>query len=368
MPRKLTINWILPRTGLAGGIKSNRLIAEAMVRRGHDVNLAFLDIRRPWPSPLRVRTFARRLYNTSRLVLAGGKRHHLMKSTANLLPIKRDRIVPDDVPDADVTIGTWWGTMEWIADWPKSKGAKAYFIRHYEIFGGDPDRVDATYRIPCQKLVIARWLQRLMAEKFADPNAVLVPNGVDWTQFDSEPRDMQPVPTVGIVYSWTEWKGIDTAFEAIRLAQQIIPRLRVVCFGSNPLRHSPPQPTNMSFTLRPRQRDIAALYRSADCWLMTSTSEGFGMPGLEAAACRCPIITTRCGGPEDYVNHGVSGYIVDVGDAKAISRHIVDIVSAKAGRWRAMSEASYAVARQFDWDRSAGLLEAALYKAIEEQA
>ena len=33
--KKLTINWVLPRPSLAGGVKSNRLIAEAMVRRGH---------------------------------------------------------------------------------------------------------------------------------------------------------------------------------------------------------------------------------------------------------------------------------------------------------------------------------------------
>lgn len=30
----LAINWVLPRPSLSGGIKSNRLIAEAMVRRG----------------------------------------------------------------------------------------------------------------------------------------------------------------------------------------------------------------------------------------------------------------------------------------------------------------------------------------------
>jgi len=39
----LTINWVSPRPSLAGGVKSNRLIAEAMVRRGHHVNILYVD-------------------------------------------------------------------------------------------------------------------------------------------------------------------------------------------------------------------------------------------------------------------------------------------------------------------------------------
>jgi hypothetical protein len=38
--RQLRINWVLPRSNPGGGIKSNKLIAEAMLRRGHDVRLA----------------------------------------------------------------------------------------------------------------------------------------------------------------------------------------------------------------------------------------------------------------------------------------------------------------------------------------
>ena len=41
--KPLIINWINPRPGMAGGVKSNRLIAEAMVRRGHQVNILYVD-------------------------------------------------------------------------------------------------------------------------------------------------------------------------------------------------------------------------------------------------------------------------------------------------------------------------------------
>jgi len=255
--------------------------------------------------------------------------------------------------------------MEWIRDWPSSKGIKAYFIRHYELHGGDPERVKATYHLPVQKLVIARWLQRLMREEFADPNAILVPNGVDWNQFNSTPRGKAAIPTVGMLYGRQPWKGCDTAFAALLRVQQQLANLRVIVFGSAPLGRHTRLPANLEYHLRPAQNVIPKLYRSSDCWLVCSTSEGFGMPGLEAAACRCPIVSTRCGGPEDYVEDGISGRLVPVGDERAMADATLDILRLDEPAWRKMSEASYSIARRFDWDRSAEILEATLVRIVE---
>ena len=52
----ITINWISPRPGLAGGVKSNRLIAEAMVRRGHRVNIVYVDLPPQMP-PIKCQDF-----------------------------------------------------------------------------------------------------------------------------------------------------------------------------------------------------------------------------------------------------------------------------------------------------------------------
>jgi glycosyltransferase involved in cell wall biosynthesis len=367
--RRLRINWVLSYSGLSGGVKSNRLIAEAMVRRGHQVTIGFLIARQAWPAPWRIRRIARELRHLAhRFRGVQPDDHHLASSTARLVPLVADRIMPSDLPDADVTIATWWETAEWIADWPASKGIKAYFIRHHELHGGDPDRVRATYHLPYLKLVIARWLQRLMADDYGDANAVLVPNGVDWSQFHSSPRERQKVPTVGLMYSPKEWKGSDTAFEAIRMVQATMPNLRVVAFGTDEPATSSKTPANLEFHKLPQQSEIARLYQAADCWIVSSVSEGFGMPGLEAAACRCPIVSTRCGGPEDYVEDGVSGCLVPVSDAAAMSEALRHVLQLDTASWQRMSEASYAIARRFDWDRSAEILERALIAAIDRAA
>ncbi len=52
-------------------------------------------------------------------------------------------------------------------------------------------------------------------------------------------------------------------------------------------------------------------YNGIDVYVCASSSEGFSMSVLEAAACGRPIISTRVGGCEDLIIDGVNGFLVD---------------------------------------------------------
>jgi glycosyltransferase involved in cell wall biosynthesis len=206
-----------------------------------------------------------------------------------------------------------------------------------------------------------------MAEEYGDPDAVLVPNGVDRSQFDSKPRHKSQRPTVGMLYGRQEWKGANTAFESLKRIRDKIPNLRAIAFGSKPLMRNHRPPSWLEFHLRPEQVEIPLLYQKADCWIVPSTTEGFGMPGLEAAACHCPIVSTRCGGPEDYVEDGVSGFLVPVGDSKSMADAVIQVLELRNDHWQAMSRASYKISKRFDWDKSAILLDSTLRQAVIER-
>jgi glycosyltransferase involved in cell wall biosynthesis len=206
-------------------------------------------------------------------------------------------------------------------------------------------------------VAVAHWLQRVMKNEYGDPDVPVVPDAVDWAHFDSSPRAKRAQPRVGFLYGGQRWKGAHVACEAMRLLQARIPALEVVAFGSRRPRPELALPARFEFHLRPPQGRIPSLYRSTDCWIVPSLTEGFGLPGLEAAASHCPLVVTRCGGPEDYVEDGRGGYLVPIEDPRAMAERVEVILAAPAERWREMSAASYEVARRFHWDRSAERLE-----------
>lgn len=68
--------------------------------------------------------------------------------------------------------------------------------------------------------------------------------------------------------------------------------------------------------------DVELDIKQADIVLNFSESESFSHTCLEACAYGRPIIATRCGGPEEIVDDGVSGLLVPVGDVRAMAEAI----------------------------------------------
>jgi len=52
-------------------------------------------------------------------------------------------------------------------------------------------------------------------------------------------------------------------------------------------------------------------YNQLDCYVCASSSEGMSLSVLEAAACGCPVITTRCSGNTEIIKEGKTGFFVN---------------------------------------------------------
>ena len=82
----------------------------------------------------------------------------------------------------------------------------------------------------------------------------------------------------------------------------------------------------------------------ADILLMPSELESFGLAALEAMACQVVPIATRVGGVPELIEHGVSGYLADVGDVDTMARYAIELLGDDS-RLREMAKASRAVAQ-----------------------
>jgi glycosyltransferase involved in cell wall biosynthesis len=63
-------------------------------------------------------------------------------------------------------------------------------------------------------------------------------------------------------------------------------------------------------------------FRQAKCFALTSKSEAFGNVLVEALSYGLPVVSTRCGGPEEILEQGRYGALVPVGDVDAIAAEL----------------------------------------------
>lgn len=56
---------------------------------------------------------------------------------------------------------------------------------------------------------------------------------------------------------------------------------------------------------------LPEIFADWDAFVIPSHQEGLCIAALEAMACGLPVISTKCGGPESYIENGVNGYLVD---------------------------------------------------------
>jgi glycosyltransferase involved in cell wall biosynthesis len=93
--------------------------------------------------------------------------------------------------------------------------------------------------------------------------------------------------------------------------------------------------------------DVHRALAAFDLYALTSRSEGFPLSLLQAMAAGLPIVATRCGGPEQILDAGVSGILVDNGSPSAIASSIARLREDVAERRRLGEAARRAVAARF---------------------
>jgi glycosyltransferase involved in cell wall biosynthesis len=170
---------------------------------------------------------------------------------------------------------------------------------------------------------------------------------------------------VGMLYNTWSLKGLATSLKALTKVVTAVPSIRVVSFGAEQPSWKHPLPNFAEFHYRPPQGAIKDLYAQCDVWLCGSNVEGFHLPPLEAMACRCPVVSTRVGGPLDIIEEGVNGHLVDVKDADALADRVVRVLNLHEDQWQRMSDAAYRTATGFSWDDATTLFENALQLAID---
>jgi glycosyltransferase involved in cell wall biosynthesis len=206
-------------------------------------------------------------------------------------------------------------------------------------------------------------LERLVIERDPLSPVSCVQNSVDLDAFSRPRRSKQEIPTVGFIYSEPRFKGTDLVLRAIDNARLTIPNLRVLGFGTSSPTHSMPLPKGCDYVKCPPQAEIPNIYAACDAWLVLSRFEGFGLPLLEAMACRTPVIASPAGAAREVLAGG-GGILVPTEDYLHAADAIVHFANLRDDEWKIISEAAFSTVIQYTWNDAAVLFEAALEQAI----
>jgi glycosyltransferase involved in cell wall biosynthesis len=355
----MRITFILPFAGLSGGVRVVAYYAELLRQKGHSVLVVSVP-----PSPRSFRDSVKGFLKSGRWPKPPVMPTHMARAKVEHRVLDRVRPIADaDVPDADVVIATWWETAEWVAAMSPRKGVKAYFIQQFEAnFGFPEEAVARTWKLPLHKMVSSQWLADFARDRFGEKVHGVIPNGVDLDLFRAPPRGRQPVPTVGMMYGQNKVKGCDLSLAALNAIKPKFPELRLLAYGEQAIIPELPLPVWASYTFRPVQENLRDLYSQCDVWLCGSRSEGFHLPPHEAMACRCPVVSSRVGGPMDMIRDGVNGYLVDTEDSAGLADRLSRVLALSDPEWRRMSDAALETAQRFNWNSAVNKFEEALIK------
>lgn len=87
--------------------------------------------------------------------------------------------------------------------------------------------------------------------------------------------------------------------------------------------------------------------RALDVFALSSISEGFSLATIEAMNACIPVVATRSGGPQEIVNDGVNGVLVNAGDADALAYGLMQIVNSPINACKLTDNATRDVVARF---------------------
>lgn len=179
-------------------------------------------------------------------------------------------------------------------------------------------------------------------ERFPAEKVFKIVNGVDTDRFVPNPRMRMELrrelglsksaPLVGIVAALREEKNHSLFIDAAKRVVRSIPDAHFVIVGDGPFRESIQQSIaalgmTHRFHLLGTRQDTPRILAGLDAFALTSHNEAFPVSILEAMSCQLPVIATDVGSISEVVREGVTGYLVEPGNADKMARRWVEVLS-----------------------------------------
>lgn len=386
----MKINFLLPDLSLTGGHRVNFELANRL-SRDHDVVIYFPFIPIEYSNVNKSYSDDREWTNIRKClgalrrsnVYSEGKWFNLYCRVERLFTFspRFSRYVNSQIREADVVISHGWRTNSTMEILDEDKGRKVYFAQHYDIWKlwSDEEVWDSVEEEDISPLdfvdmelegellkhrkevndyldkfdtIITSSFEAEVMEKLGVEPLGKVSLGIDFDTF--RPEEVASSNSIHILalYRDSKHKGDKQALESFQKLYSEHPNVRFEMFGREPPENLP---NFIEFHRSPDERDLRTIYSKADILVYPSWVEGWGMPPMEAMACKTALVSTDVGAVDDYTpEEGVE--FVPVGDSGAIVEKVNRILEDRKKLER-MKERNYAYIQDYTWERTVNQFE-----------
>jgi glycosyltransferase involved in cell wall biosynthesis len=223
------------------------------------------------------------------------------------------------------------------------------------------------YSIADRIVVVSEKVAHKLREAGFYPDRLrVIQSGIDLSRFYPRPELYKVVrEDLGVredelllmqVANWQPWrKGQEVLLEA--LSNLPFRNFKMVFIGLN-TNSEEARETFRKFGLGDRclglgfRRDVDILLQGADVFVLSSFSEGIAGALLQAMACGKVVVSTDAGGIPEYLKDSINGFMVPVGDSKALRSAIRRAVELPDTERRKIITEAIETAKEYSIDRT----------------
>ncbi len=260
----MNIAYLLEDTDQSGGVRVQLAHADALIARGHRVRLVTKGLPLTWRS-----------------------------SRAEWVYV--DDFRQYDASSDDFVVGTFWITVPFAYELAGERAV--HLCQGYEgafsAYESIRDQIDAVYRLPIPKLVVARSLVDV-CRRFHEDVTYIGQVVEDEFYRARTPRMHEPPRVLVSGQAQADLKGIQDAYGAVAHARWFHQKLDLIRVSPWVPSREEPLDAVQEFHVALTTSEMTRLMHSCDILIAPNHSEeGFGLPAAEAMASGIPTIVTQ---------------------------------------------------------------------------
>lgn len=316
----MVISFVLPFYAKqpVGGVKVVYEYANYLARKGHRVYIYILK-----GKTLENVKLPSNLKNRLVKIIIANRKVSWFSFDRKVHRVSINAINDSEIKKADIIIATSVETALPVANLDLSKGKKFYLIQDFENWTYSDEKVYFTYGLGMTNIVVAEWLKKVV-DKYSEKPSVLISNSIDTMLFKVlVAPESRKLHSIVFHYRKESYKGAKYAIETIKMLYAKYRDLQVYVVSTN----NPPDdlPECCVFMKNLSPKEVAAINNKARIFMCSSIEEGFGLPGLEAMACGCALVSSKYRGVLEYAIDGTNALLSPIRDSKKMADNIIKL-------------------------------------------